>query len=85
MWLAWAAHSFTLRWAGYCLQDVTDYKVYRLGGEAHETDWVKDLELTGAISRFKEDSVHRPLKVLVLYGSLRLTSYSRFLAFEFAR
>ena len=68
-----------------CFQDTGGYKGYRLSGEAFEADWVKDLDVAEAMSRFEEHGAERPLKVLVLYGSLRTTSYSRLLALEFAR
>jgi arsenic resistance protein ArsH len=59
-----------------------NYKPYLLQEEQKQTDWVADLELDSASqSGMGQD----PVKVLVLYGSLRKTSYSRFLAYEFAR
>lgn len=44
-------------------------------------DWVQSLELEGA----KQLASDHPPKVLILYGSLRDKSYSKLLAFEFAR
>ncbi|OZJ05474.1 NADPH-dependent quinone reductase ArsH [Bifiguratus adelaidae] len=58
------------------------YKPYRLPADEPSTDWVQNLNLQRAASI---GSGQEPLKVLVLYGSLRQTSYSRFLAYEFAR
>ena len=46
-----------------------------------QPDWVQLLELEGA----KQMPSDHPPKVMVLYGSLRPCSYSRLLAFEFAR
>ena len=48
-------------------------------------NWVDDLELEGAqaLGRMSPDA--SPLRVLVLYGSLRERSFSKFLAYEFAR
>ncbi|CAL5230037.1 g13482 [Coccomyxa viridis] len=70
---------------GSMLKEVCDYKGYRLRGEALEADWVKDLDVAEAMSCFEEQALEHPLKVLILYGSLRTTSYSRLLALEFAR
>ena len=61
-----------------------DYAPYRLTGEAAQQDWVQHLELDGARVMAAEDA-REPLKVLVLYGSLRKRSYSQLLAFEFGR
>jgi arsenic resistance protein ArsH len=49
-------------------------------------DWIQD-EIAGMITKFDYASmpIGRPPKVLVLYGSLRESSYSRKLAFENAR
>ena len=46
-----------------------------------QPDWVHSLELEGA----KQMPSDHPPKVMVLYGSLRPRSYSKLLAFEFAR
>ena len=48
------------------------------------SDWVTDLELDGA-QQLGRSSPGAPLRVLVLYGSLRERSFSKFLAYEFAR
>lgn len=61
------------------------HKSYRLQGEALQQDWVANLELDGARSFMPNSKNRAPLKVLVLYGSLRQRSYSQLLAFEFAR
>ncbi|GAB5588848.1 hypothetical protein Unana1_03748 [Umbelopsis nana] len=58
------------------------YKPYILPDELKQQDWVKDLELDCA---FQSGHDQDPVKVLILYGSLRKTSYSRCLAYEFAR
>lgn len=79
--------------------DQTQWKQYRLTNPLLiETDWVKDLDLSAA-SGFKplvssnssdgEDKsvkqlAHAP-RILLLHGSLRTTSYSRLLCYEFAR
>ncbi|KAG2182020.1 hypothetical protein INT43_006946 [Umbelopsis isabellina] len=58
------------------------YKPYVLSEQDKQQDWVSELELDCATqSGFGQD----PIKVLILYGSLRKVSYSRFLAYEFAR
>lgn len=44
-------------------------------------DWIDSLELDGA----RQMASHHPPKVLILYGSLRANSYSKLLAYEFAR
>lgn len=60
------------------------YQPFRFSGEAAERDWVQHLELDTA--RAMADAVAgEPLKVLVLYGSLRQRSYSKLLAYEFGR
>jgi arsenic resistance protein ArsH len=59
-----------------------NYKPYQLSDAESKSDWVADLELDSA---FKSGVKQDPIKVLILYGSLRTTSYSRFLAYEFAR
>lgn len=61
------------------------HKLYRLQGEALQQDWIAGLELEGARSLVPSLDNRAPLKVLVLYGSLRQRSYSQLLAFEFAR
>lgn len=61
------------------------YRPHLLTGGAAEKDWVKSLELTGAQSFMLEQARVRPLRTLILYGSLRNRSYSRLLAYEFAR
>ena len=48
-------------------------------------DWVADLELEGATALGKVRDGAEPLRVLVLYGSLRARSFSKLLAYEFAR
>lgn len=54
--------------------------------EDDAADWVKELELSGAASFVPPGAVktHKP-RILVLYGSLRETSFSRFAAYECAR
>lgn len=58
------------------------YKPYILSEQDKQSDWVSGLELDCASqSGLGQD----PVKVLILYGSLRKVSYSRCLAYEFAR
>jgi arsenic resistance protein ArsH len=65
---------------------LSDYTVFRIEDEDGASDWVKDLELDGAKAfRPPGQLITTPPKVLVLYGSLRERSYSRLLAYEFAR
>mmetsp|Transcript_13216 Transcript_13216/g.23977 ORF Transcript_13216/g.23977 Transcript_13216/m.23977 type:complete len:386 (-) Transcript_13216:1169-2326(-) len=50
------------------------------------SDWIKE-EVADAISQFDYSKmpIGRPPRIIVLYGSLRPTSFSRKLAYEFAR
>jgi len=57
------------------------YKVFQLPSDTKD-DWVADLELDNVQEMARNAE---PIKVLVLYGSLRERSYSRLLAFEGAR
>jgi hypothetical protein len=57
---------------------------YRLSGESAARDWVQHVELDAA-RRTADEDAGEPLKVLVLYGSLRQRSYSKLLAYEFSR
>ena len=75
-----AYNSFVLR-----VQGSLQYRPHLLTGEAAEKDWVQSLELSGARSFMLEQATERPLRTLILYGSLRHRSYSRLLAYEFAR
>lgn len=63
--------------------DRPEYHPYRLVKGTQDYDWIDnvDLETASAIAQ----SQSSPLRFLVLYGSLRETSYSRLLAFEMAR
>jgi hypothetical protein len=68
------------------------WKAYRLvTDDAITKDWVKSLELTDAKAALTNpkflpngDDGHPP-RILVLYGSLRTRSFSKFLAYEFGR
>eukprot|EP00596_Hydrurales_sp_CCMP1899_P002327 CAMPEP_0119035346 /NCGR_PEP_ID=MMETSP1177-20130426/2269_1 /TAXON_ID=2985 /ORGANISM="Ochromonas sp, Strain CCMP1899" /LENGTH=281 /DNA_ID=CAMNT_0006993415 /DNA_START=253 /DNA_END=1098 /DNA_ORIENTATION=+ len=68
------------------------WKAYRLvSDDAIAKDWVKSLELTDAKAALTNpmflpngDDGHPP-RILVLYGSLRTRSFSKFLAYEFGR
>ncbi len=53
-------------------------------GHALQHDWVHQLELDGALELSRRLG-GPPLRVLVLYGSLRERSYSKLLALEFSR
>ena len=62
------------------------FQVYRPFAPSQGTaDWVADLELDGAIALGRASANAAPLRVLVLYGSLRQRSFSKLLAYEFAR
>jgi arsenical resistance protein ArsH len=63
---------------------VPDYQPFCLVDEAAERDWVQHLELDTARST-ADATAEDPLKVLVLYGSLRQRSFSKLLAYEFSR
>lgn len=68
------------------------WKAYRLeSDDAIANDWVKSLELIDAKAALTNpmflpvgDDGHPP-RILILYGSLRTRSFSRFLAYEFGR
>lgn len=68
------------------------WKAYRLiNDDAIAKDWVSNLEMNDAKAAITNpnflphgDDGHAP-RILVLYGSLRTRSFSRFLAYEFAR
>lgn len=60
-----------------------DWKSFTL--TSPEDDWVQHLDLDGARGFMQETSQTRPVKILVLYGSLRTESYSKKLAYELAR
>ncbi|GAX77360.1 hypothetical protein CEUSTIGMA_g4806.t1 [Chlamydomonas eustigma] len=57
---------------------------YRLVGDALQTCWVQKLDLSAAKS-FNPNGNTSPPRILVLYGSLRERSYSKLLAYEYAR
>jgi arsenic resistance protein ArsH len=56
-----------------------NWKHFRLPASALNECWVNKLELP------KYDHQGDPIKILILYGSLRQKSYSRLLAYEFGR
>lgn len=62
------------------------YRPFILNDEAAE-DWVSNLELATVLDMAQKNlwNTKQRLKVLVLYGSLRRRSYSRFVAFEAGR
>jgi len=63
------------------------YRPYLLPIESESTDWVNTLELATVTKMAYEDlqnTLSRP-KVLVLYGSLRQRSFSKFLSYEICR
>lgn len=72
--------------------NIESWKAYRLlDDDAISADWVKNLELTDAKEALTNphflphgDDGHPP-RILILYGSLRTRSFSKFLAYEFAR
>jgi hypothetical protein len=66
-------------------EELAAYKPHRLEGAAQEQDWMTRLELNGARSLLPRAADAPPLRVLVLCGSLRRRSFSRLLAYEFAR
>lgn len=53
----------------------------KVGSPLEGPDWIESLQLDGAKAMAKD----HPPKVLILYGSLRGKSYSKLLAYEFAR
>lgn len=62
------------------------YRPFIFNDEAAE-DWVSNLELATVLDMAQKNlwNTKQRLKVLVLYGSLRRRSYSRFVAFEACR
>ncbi len=63
---------------------VAPYNPYSLEGQAAQDDWVQHLELDEARALGQRCGCE-PLRVLVLYGSLRERSFSKLLAYEFSR
>lgn len=64
-----------------CPEDSEKYHPYRL--PKTDDDWINEVDVVAATALAA--SQLRPLRILVLYGSLRTTSYSRSLAFEMSR
>ncbi|KPI37513.1 NADPH-dependent FMN ArsH [Cyphellophora attinorum] len=65
----------------------TRYRPFLLPAELEQRDWVSKLELATVTKMAYEDfekTSSRP-KVLVLYGSLRQKSFSKFLSYEISR
>ncbi|KAK4995651.1 hypothetical protein LTR66_004578 [Elasticomyces elasticus] len=64
------------------------YRPFLLDDETTRTDWVSRLELSTAL-KMMEEGLRKAgggrLNVLVIFGSMRLRSYSRLLAFEACR
>ena len=60
---------------------------FRLSPEKQgiSSDWISTLELDGSKSMFAADKFGHAPRFLILHGSLRTTSYSRLLCYEFAR
>ncbi|RPA72160.1 arsenate resistance ArsH, partial [Ascobolus immersus RN42] len=68
------------------------YRPFLLPEEVQQSDWVSKLELSTVVKIAEENLAreggeggHGRLKVLVLYGSLRSRSFSKFTAYECAR
>lgn len=63
------------------------YRPFLLDEETRITDWISELELDTATKMARQDllTTHEPLRVLVLYGSLRKRSYAKIMAFEASR
>ena len=68
-----------------CMRIEKSWKNFELSPSELKDDWVQNLELDSAKEFMIEDSKKSPCKILVLYGSLRSVSYSKKLAYEFAR
>lgn len=68
------------------VSNLTDkaYRPYELNGHATGVNWVQHLELDTA-KTLANNLGGEPLRVLVLYGSLRERSFSKLLALEFSR
>lgn len=69
------------------------YRPFLLPSTVETSDWISKLELSTAL-KLSAEAIRQPsgegqpqnrLRVLVLYGSLRGRSYSRLLAYEYAR
>lgn len=73
----------TLRMASETAQ--SSWLAHRLPPSAMPLDWVSKLDLNGAKAMLSTDTFGHPPRFLVLHGSLRSTSYSRLLCYEFAR
>ena len=63
--------------------DKAEYHPYRLADGPAEDDWTSEVDLDTAAALVADQPA--PPRFLILYGSLRTTSYSRLLAFEMAR
>jgi arsenical resistance protein ArsH len=87
-----ASTFFSLDHPGYTT--ASDGETYTGGWLAHRkalegvdsTDWIHD-EVANKITKFDYNTlpIGRAPRILILYGSLRETSFSRFQAYEFAR
>ncbi|GJD06874.1 NADPH-dependent quinone reductase ArsH [Galdieria sulphuraria] len=64
-------------------KDLSEWKKFRL--DSDKNDWIEDIDISGAKSLYEKEAQDRPLRVLVLYGSLRQRSFSRCCAYEAAR
>ncbi|CAD6588512.1 MAG: hypothetical protein ASARMPREDX12_003353, partial [Alectoria sarmentosa] len=67
--------------------DDTRYRPFLLDEETRSSDWISALELDTVTEMAQKDlqATNQPLRVLVLYGSLRQRSYSKLMAFEASR
>jgi arsenical resistance protein ArsH len=68
------------------LSHVGGWLAHRAGVDEGNPDWIRD-EVADMITQYDYATmpIGRPPRILVLYGSLRETSFSRKLAYEFAR
>eukprot|EP00871_Galdieria_phlegrea_P005781 jgi/Galph1/690/GphlegSOOS_G5388.1 len=64
-------------------EKMREWKKFRL--HSSENDWIDQVDISGANSLHEVEAREEPLKVLVLYGSLRERSFSRCCAYEAAR
>ncbi|GJQ14155.1 hypothetical protein GpartN1_g6775.t1 [Galdieria partita] len=64
-------------------QKLSEWKKFRL--DSDKNDWIDQVDISGAKSLYEKEAQDRPLRVLVLYGSLRQRSFSRCCAYEAAR
>ncbi|GJD10744.1 NADPH-dependent quinone reductase ArsH [Galdieria sulphuraria] len=65
------------------MEKLSEWKKFRI--DSDKNDWIEQVDISGAKSLYEKEAQDKPLRVLVLYGSLRQRSFSRCCAYEAAR